>query len=424
MPKVRYNNEQGLFQEIGNGIILETNKTEILSPLFVTGAMNGPGPFFSVDPNPNRTAAPGPPIFVVSKSTSTPREGVYNVGIGNPNPSSRLHILSNGNEDSVLNSTNVGASFTMSQFDDNADDNANASVPRIEFAKGRGSWTLAGGTITPSGEGDRLGQLKFSGYRGTFGAATGVKSNAVVFQVVGDGPTDSGAPGRLELLIAQGDTGGGLPPVRWIWRSSGKVETTGSLHITSASINYPLITAGPIDSANIAEDIALAQTDTLYYFSGTKGSAKGTDNTQRGSFVIDADAVFSGTTYVESLRSTAADNQPVGQMTNGELVIHSSDRRLKTDFTEIENPLEKVMNLKGIYYTPVENLEKRYIGFVAQDVEKIVPELVFTAKNTGYMGVRYNDAVALLSEAIKELKTQHQQEIDLLKARISQLESS
>ena len=124
-------------------------------------------------------------------------------------------------------------------------------------------------------------------------------------------------------------------------------------------------------------------------------------------------------TYVENMRSVSADNQPVGQMNEtGELVIHSSDRRLKTDFSDIDNALDKVLGLKGVCYSPIENLEKRYVGLVAQDVEKIIPELVFTSKS-GYMGVRYTDGVALLVEAIKEQQTK----IDTLQQRLEKLES-
>ena len=94
--------------------------------------------------------------------------------------------------------------------------------------------------------------------------------------------------------------------------------------------------------------------------------------------------------------------------------MHSSDRRIKTDFEDITGALDLVRNLKGTYYSPKSGFgdsTKRYIGFVAQDVEEIVPELTYTNPQSEMMGVRYSDTVALLTEAIKEMAT----EIDRLK---------
>jgi hypothetical protein len=61
--------------------------------------------------------------------------------------------------------------------------------------------------------------------------------------------------------------------------------------------------------------------------------------------------------------------------------------------------------MKGIH----EN-EGHDIGVIAQEIEKVLPEVVETRLN-GYKAVKYEKIVALLIEAIKQLKS----EIDILK---------
>ena len=92
-----------------------------------------------------------------------------------------------------------------------------------------------------------------------------------------------------------------------------------------------------------------------------------------------------------------------------------SDRRLKTDITNIENALPKVMRMQGVYYkrNDVEDA-KEQVGVIAQDMETIVPEVVLTADDEMQTkSVDYGKLCAVLIESIKELKA----EIDELKKK-------
>lgn len=93
---------------------------------------------------------------------------------------------------------------------------------------------------------------------------------------------------------------------------------------------------------------------------------------------------------------------------DGTLTTNTSDERLKTNINTLTNALEKVKQLRGVNYNwkEEENGDVR-IGFIAQEVNKIVPELTFINKNSDeqYMGVHYDNVTALLVEAIKELST-------------------
>lgn len=80
-----------------------------------------------------------------------------------------------------------------------------------------------------------------------------------------------------------------------------------------------------------------------------------------------------------------------------------SDERVKTDIRTIENALEKVRNMRGVSYMAKADAKKR-IGVIAQEIEKIIPEVVLTDDTADhYKSVDYGNIVAVLIEAIKEL---------------------
>jgi len=84
-----------------------------------------------------------------------------------------------------------------------------------------------------------------------------------------------------------------------------------------------------------------------------------------------------------------------------------SDRKLKDNIKLIENPLDKVLQLEGVTYNRIdkEDKERVHIGFIAQDVEKVLPELVSSHKDQNgedTKSVNYQQVTAVLAEAIKE----------------------
>ena len=81
----------------------------------------------------------------------------------------------------------------------------------------------------------------------------------------------------------------------------------------------------------------------------------------------------------------------------------TSDERLKKNIKPIENALYKVMQLDGVEFDwNCEYKSGHDIGVLAQQVEKVVPEVV-CIREDGYKAVRYEKLIALLIQAIKEL---------------------
>lgn len=103
----------------------------------------------------------------------------------------------------------------------------------------------------------------------------------------------------------------------------------------------------------------------------------------------------------------------------------TSDARYKINIRPITNALEKVKSLQGVYFNwnqkdfPQKDFGSQdELGFIAQEVEKIVPEVVTKEKNNEeYRAVKYDKIVALLVEAIKE----QQKQIDQLQRKINEL---
>jgi len=100
-----------------------------------------------------------------------------------------------------------------------------------------------------------------------------------------------------------------------------------------------------------------------------------------------------------------------------------SDKQFKKDIVTLSSALEKIQSMRGVYFTwrsdeyPDRSFSKdRQIGFIAQEVEEIVPELVSIMPD-GYKSVDYSKVTPLLVEAIQE----QQKEIDELKSLVKSL---
>lgn len=95
-------------------------------------------------------------------------------------------------------------------------------------------------------------------------------------------------------------------------------------------------------------------------------------------------------------------------------VIQTSDSRLKTDINDLQYGLKELMQLRPVSYRWKDNAASSKIGLIAQDVKKLVPEVVSGNEDTGNLGMNYAELVPLLINSIKELK----QEVDDLKKKL------
>ena len=106
----------------------------------------------------------------------------------------------------------------------------------------------------------------------------------------------------------------------------------------------------------------------------------------------------------------------------GDLNVNS-DRRLKEDIATIENALQIVARIEGKTYNWKPELGRdrgKQYGFIAQEVEQVIPELVSTQQGDGIKSVNYQGMVPFLVNALKELnelKESQAAEIEALRNR-------
>ncbi len=97
-----------------------------------------------------------------------------------------------------------------------------------------------------------------------------------------------------------------------------------------------------------------------------------------------------------------------------------SDAKLKKNIVRLQNSLEKLTQLNGYHYNwiDVHGDQRLQTGFIAQEVEKLMPELVKT-DSEGIKNINYNGMVPYMVETLKE----QQDKINLLEKKLEELKN-
>jgi hypothetical protein len=105
--------------------------------------------------------------------------------------------------------------------------------------------------------------------------------------------------------------------------------------------------------------------------------------------------------------------------TNNVTAYYSSDARLKENIHEITDALMALEKIRGVRYDWKDEyitaaggedeyfLRKKDVGLIAQEVEQVLPEIV-AERQDGYKAIKYERVVALLVQAVKELRAEVQ----------------
>ena len=103
-------------------------------------------------------------------------------------------------------------------------------------------------------------------------------------------------------------------------------------------------------------------------------------------------------------------------------IYQGSDARLKTNIKALNDPLADIMKLNAVSFDYKSN-GKPSIGVIAQDVEKVYPQLVTTGPN-GLKAVSYEGGVSPLIGAVQELKKENDELRGLLRAQAARQEKT
>jgi hypothetical protein len=143
------------------------------------------------------------------------------------------------------------------------------------------------------------------------------------------------------------------------------------------------------------------QSNTLYYRSG------GTFRWHRGGIHSNTEGA-PGTGGTQALVLDGSSN-----LTATGNVTAYSDQRLKKDIEIITDPIGKILQLDGVTFTRIDS-GQRGLGVIAQQVQKVLPELIVVDEN-GYLSVAYGNLTGLLIEGVKA----HEHDISQLKSQIA-----
>lgn len=146
---------------------------------------------------------------------------------------------------------------------------------------------------------------------------------------------------------------------------------------------------------------------------GYNAKAGGNNVMALGGTGVDAVKIGIGTTMPGEVLTVQGNILASGTITQ------NSDRRLKTNIRPLTGALAGIGRLRGVRYVflPGKGPEGEQLGVIAQEVEKVYPELVRTDKVNGIKSVNYAQLTPVLLEAIKELTQQVDAQTALLDAQ-------
>ncbi len=163
-----------------------------------------------------------------------------------------------------------------------------------------------------------------------------------------------------------------------------------------------------VTAANLATELQFRESSALQAGTGVSiiTSAEGIER-PGGDPNDDSDNFFPQIVSIGQDVSTSADVNFASVKATGDVIAYyvagSSDARLKNNVISLDGSLSKVESLRGVSFEYKQYPGVPRIGFIAQEVKEVIPEVVKADKDTDMLSVAYQDLVPVLVEAIKEL---------------------
>jgi len=259
--------------------------------------------------------------------------------------------------------------------------NVNSASLRVTTASSLG--TVQSGTWNGSSISTTYTDAKVTAVNGSTGAVTGLATTAGTL-------AQFGATTSAQLLgVISDETGSGA----LVFGTSPTLVTPdlgtpSAIVLTNASGTANNLTANIANFINVTDDTTTNASRYPIFANGTSG------------------------TITEQVSSTKLFFNPSTGLLTSTDYNSSSDKRLKKNIKTVESALDKVIALRGVSFDWKEGGAKA-IGLIAQEAEKVIPEIVSQDEN-GYLGIKYNNLIGVLVEAIKE----QQEQINTLKKLI------
>lgn len=356
-----------------------------------------------------------------------------NVGIGTTSPGAKLDVR-NGEISVGPTGVSAGQGGTIRFNELTANGSNFVALKAADAITTNTIWTLPTGD-GPSGyllQTNGAGQLAWAsppssltGNTGSTYTTLGVNSSGTATGHTAIGyQAGWGYTGTQSTLLGYQAGGGGGSGTgnTLIGASVGATATNGS--------NNTVVGSSSSISASVANAVVVGSSASV---SGTGGVAIGSGATASANEVVIGS--HNGTSFQERIRINPSGNVGIGTNTptykleviggdvniGGAYVLRfggtqvcsstgctaTSDLRLKENIMPLNDSLTKISALTGVEYDWIDKEKfgnRHQIGFIAQEVEKVYPEVVVTDSKTGLKSIAYDHLVAPIIEAIKELK--------------------
>jgi hypothetical protein len=190
---------------------------------------------------------------------------------------------------------------------------------------------------------------------------------------------------------------------------NGAYQNKDQYNLSGSTITF---TTAPQSGDLIEVTSYTANTIGLYYTSTPLNTAITDDTTTATTHYPLLSIITSGSLTVANTSSSKLTYIPSTGTLSSTVVTASSDERLKSNIETIVTPIGIIQLMRGVSFTRNDSGKKDY-GVIAQEIEKVLPEIVHTDES-GMKSVSYNSIIGFLIEAVKDLQDQ----LDELKQKI------
>lgn len=316
-----------------------------------------------------------------------PSAGIYDigghVGIGTNSPNAKLEV----SQDILVNSVNIGKGPGVSI--------RNTRLGELAFennSSGQNNTAIGYNVLNNNTDGD-------------FNTSVGLAS--LTSNTIGSGNTAIGNQALRDNI--DGDSNVALGSLALVNKTNGSGNTAIGTTALAANING-------VNNTAIGLLAGASATGSGNVFIGKEA---GKNEISNNKLYIDNSPTSMPLIYGNFTTDELTINGDLDITGNGTVngIAITSDRKYKTDINVIKRALDKVNALEGATYAynVSKYPEKRFAegttyGFIAQDLRKVLPELVIE-DDEGFLAINYDGVIPVLTEAIKE----QQKEIESLK---------
>ena len=357
--------------------------------------------------------------FINSGSESVRITGVGSVGIGTTNPTQKLDVVGNLKVSGITstqslyvtgNSTFSGITTNLGDFYVGGDLYVQNNLVFNSFSAN--TFNVLGIATAGTFNGNIVGtsasftNLRVTGVStlSTLTLSTLTSTNATLTNINSSGISTLGVTSATNLTTQNINNSG--------------ITTTNSLNIDNTQVissSRQLQNIASLDSTTIATiESAIVNAPNTFTDLQVTGISTFTNGpviigTGTSTGTASQPLQVTGSGYISSNLGIGVTNPSQALQVSGNIVASgtvtaNSDETLKTNIKTIDNALEKVLSLRGVEYDRIDTGENQ-IGVIAQEVEKIIPQVVYPkqpAPDDEKKSVAYANLIGLLIEAIKE----------------------